>query len=168
MARLLESDPQLWLSRSWTTRQRRCGEPADAYIFVDDAAFTAAVERGAFLEHATFLGHHYGTPWPEAPPGRDVVLEIDVQGAAQVLGRDPSALLVFLVPPSHDEQVRRLRERGDPPERVQERVAVAADEQATAGTLGAVFVVNDDLSRATAEVQGLIAGARSRTGASPP
>jgi guanylate kinase len=137
-------------------------------VFCDEATFAAAVERGLFLEHATFLGHRYGTPWPEPPAGRDVVLEIDVQGAAQVHERDPSALLVFLLPPDPEEQARRLRARGDAPERVRERVAKAAEEEATARSLGAVFVVNDDLERATAEVLKLIDTARARAGVPPP
>jgi guanylate kinase len=136
-------------------------------VFVDEATFDAAVARGAFLEHATFLGHRYGTPWPEPPACRDVVLEIDVQGAAQVHQRDPSALLVFLLPPDREEQARRLRTRGDPPERVRERVAKAAEEEATARALGAVFVVNDDLERATREVLQLVDAARARSGAPP-
>lgn len=167
MRRLLAREPRLWLSRSWTTRERRTREAEDAYVFVGEAAFAAAVERGEFLEHASFLGHRYGTPWPEPPAGRDVILEIEVQGAAQVHRRDPSSLLVFLLPPSPDEQARRLRGRGDPEERVRQRVAKAGEEEATARSLGASFVVNDDLDRAATEVLRLVDEARARQGTPP-
>lgn len=155
VARLVAEDPGLWLSRSWTTRHRRPGEAADAYVFVDRATFEAAIAEGRFLEHAEFLGHLYGTPWPEVD-GRDVVLEIEVQGAAQVLERIPEALLVLLEPPSPEVQAARMVARGDRPEQVAERVAVGAAEVAEGRRLGAVSVVNDELDRTVAEVRALI------------
>jgi guanylate kinase len=93
-----------------------------------------------------------------------VLLEIDVQGAEQVVRREPEALLVFLVPPSTEELRRRLEGRGDLPERVAERVEVADHEREVATSLGAVIVVNDDLDRAVAEVQGCIERARAHRG----
>ncbi len=160
VARLVPRDPQLWLSRSWTTRERRPGEAVDAYVFVTPEEFAGRIEAGGFLEWAEFLGNRYGTPWPEAPEGADVVLEIEVQGARQIAERDPSALLIFLDPPDAAEQERRLRGRGDPDDLVQARVAKAAEEAGAAEELGALRVVNDDLDRAVDEVLGLIAAAR--------
>jgi guanylate kinase len=157
VARLLARDPQLWLSRSWTTRAQRPGEADDAYVFVDRAAFEANRDAGGFLEWAEFLGNLYGTPVPTAiPGGKDVVLEIEVQGARQIAAIDPEALLIFLVPPSRDEQERRLRGRGDPEEIVQKRLAKADEEADAAAELGAIEVVNDDLDRCVEAVEQLI------------
>ncbi len=158
----MAADPNLWLSRSWTTRARRDGEDAHAYRFVTDTEFAAEVERGGFLEWAEFQGNRYGTPWPEAPEGRDVVLEIDTQGAAQVAGRDPRALLLFLVPPSVDELRRRLVGRGDRADRVEARLAIAEKERARAAELGAIEIVNDDLETCVARVRALIETTRDR------
>ena len=162
--RLVQLDPHLRLSKSWTTRARRVDDAAEAYVFVDRATFESAVLAGGFLEHAEFLGNLYGTPMPrveEFPPDDDLLLEIEVQGAAQVMQIDPSALLIFVAPPSPEEQERRLRGRGDPEDRVAERLAKTAQETAAARALGAIEVVNDDLDRAVAEVLDIIRRARA-------
>jgi guanylate kinase len=159
---LVERDPSLWLSRSWTTRSKREGESEDAYRFVDRAEFSAHATDGGFLEWAEFLGNLYGTPWPAPPGDADVVLEIDVQGAAQVVERDPSALFIFLVPPSVDEQRRRLLGRGDDPDKAEQRLAVAEAERSRAQSLGAIEVVNDDLDDTVGGIAALVAQARSR------
>ena len=158
--RLRHVDPRLWVSRSWTTRARRPGERADAYSFVDREAFEARIAAGGFLEWAPFLDYLQGTPLPEAPPGRDVLLEIDVQGARQVAERIPGAVLVFLDAPSEADQRARLEARGDPPERVAQRLALAEAERAVARELGATFVVNHEVDQAVADVAGIIAQAR--------
>jgi guanylate kinase len=163
VARLVAQDPRLWLSRSWTTRPRRPGEPIDAYTYVDRPTFEARVAEGGFLEHAEFLGNLYGTPWPDPGDDRDVVLEIDVQGAAQILERVPEddRLFILLEPPSPEVQAERLRGRGDPPEQAERRIAVAQAELAEGRRLGAVRIVNDDLDRTVARVQDLIDRARA-------
>ena len=93
---------------------RRQGEDEDAYTFVDRATFEAAIEAGRFLEHASVLGELYGTPMPDAPPGRDIVLEIDVQGARQVRERCTDVVCVLLVPPSPADEAKRMENAGTP------------------------------------------------------
>ena len=160
---LVARDPSLWLSRSWTTRARRDGESEDAYHFVTRAEFLRHVAADEFLEWAEFLGNLYGTPWPHPPAETDVVLEIDVQGARQVVKRAPSALVCFLVPPSREEQRRRLLGRGDDLEKAEERLAVAENERLLATELGAHEVVNDALDVAVDEVLALIDAERLRS-----
>lgn len=166
VGRLLERDPRLWVNRSWTTRDRRPGEPADSYHFVDEATFRAKAAltpaEGGFLEWVEFLDYLQGSPVPEPPPGHDVVFEIDVYGARVVREHDRTTLVVFIDAPSRAEQRRRLEGRGDPPDRVERRLAKAEEEVALARSLGASFVTNDDLEGAVAEVEGLIAAARER------
>jgi guanylate kinase len=159
-ARLVEGDDRLWLSRSWTTRTRRPGEPEDAYRFVDRATFERRAREGGFFEWAEFLGDLYGTPVPDPPAGCDVLLEIDLQGARQVLARRPDAEVVLLVPPSAEVQAQRLAARGDPPERVHERVEKGRQEVAEGRALAGHVVVNDELPRAVAEVAGIVGAAR--------
>jgi guanylate kinase len=131
-------------------------------VFVDRPTFEAHRDAGGFLEWAEFLGNLYGTPVPSAVPGdKDVVLEIEVQGARQIAAIDPDALVIFVQPPSAAEQERRLRGRGDPEDVVQRRLAKAAEEAGAAAELGAVEVVNDDLDRCVEQIAGLIARARA-------
>jgi guanylate kinase len=114
------------------------------------------VAAGGFLEWAEFLGHLYGTPLPDAPPDKDVVLEIDLQGAAQVKERHPDALVVLLVPPSPETQRERLRQRGDDAAEVDRRIAVGAEEMRRGKELTPFVVVNDEVDRAVAEVAGIL------------
>ncbi len=91
--------------------------------------------------------NYYGTPTPEAPPGTDVVLEIEVDGAQQIRRQHPEALLVFVLPPSREEQERRLRGRGDAEDKVAERLRKADDEEPVGLAIADEVVVNDDLDR---------------------
>lgn len=157
---LVQRDPALWLSRSWTTRARRDGESEDAYVFVDKAAFQERIDQGGFLEWTEFLGNFYGSPSPAVDAGVDIVLEIELHGAQQVKERHPEAILVFVQPPSREEQRRRLQGRGDSDEHVQLRLKKAEDEERLGAEQADVVIVNDDLERAVAEIQGIIGAAR--------
>jgi guanylate kinase len=153
---LLERDPSLWLSRSWTTRPQRPGEPDDAYVFTSRDDFELRIAAGGFLEWTEFLGNYYGSPLPDAPPGSDVVLEIEVDGASQVRSRHPEALLIFVLPPSREEQERRLRGRGDAPTRVAERLRKAEDEEPIGLAISDEVVVNDDLGETVERLLAII------------
>jgi guanylate kinase len=163
VARLLELEPDLWLSRSWTTRGRRAGEPEDAYVFVDRPAFEKRIDEGGFLEWTEFAGTGalYGTPRIDAA-GRDVILEIELDGAQQVKRHHPDAVLIFVVAPSRKDQERRLRRRGEGDESVSRRIEVGAAEQKTGERIADYVVVNDDVERAAREVAGILARYRER------
>ncbi len=162
---LVRRDRRLWLSRSWTTRAQRPGEPDTAYVFTDRDAFEARVQANGFLEWTEFLGHYYGTPLPDPHDEADVVvLEIEVDGAQQVKAIRPDARLIFVLPPSREEQERRLRGRGDAPERVAARLRKAEDEEPIGLRLADHVVVNDDLESTIAELLELIDAARQAAG----
>jgi len=157
----VDADPRLWLSRSWTTRARRPGEPADAYVFVDRPAFEARVAAGGFFEWAEFLGNLYGTPVTDPVRGRDVLLEIDLQGARQVRRLRPDATLVLLLPPSAEVQADRLRGRGDDEAHVARRLAEGEEEERGGREIADFVVVNDTVAQATAEVASILGDRRS-------
>ncbi len=160
--RLLDRDPQLWLSQSWTTRPRRPSEPVDAYRFVDRATFEAAVASNGFLEWVEFLDYLQGTPVPDPPEGADVLLEIDVGGGQQVRRFLPDAVLVFVDAPSPEHQRARLELRGDDADTIARRMEKTASERAEALDMGYEMVVNDDLNRAVEAIERLIASDRAR------
>ncbi len=160
---LVRRDPRLWLSRSWTTRDRRVGESADAYVFTDTSEFERRIADGGFLEWTEFLGNYYGTPRPDrlddlAAP--DIVLEIELDGAQQVKQQYPEAILIFVLPPSREEQERRLRGRGDPGDKVQARLRKAEHEEPIGRHLADHLVINDELDRTLDEMLSIIEAER--------
>lgn len=147
----------LRLSVSATTRPPRPGE-ADGvdYFFMDRDRFAQLVEEGAFVEHADYAGERYGTLRDQLTAGAEdsaVLLEIEVQGARQIRETMPEALQVFIAPPSAADLRRRLEARGtDSAQTIERRLAVAEDEIAAQGEFSRV-IVNDDLEKATRELE---------------
>jgi guanylate kinase len=153
-------------SVSCTTRARRTTESGGkCYDFVSEAEFQAMVGRGEFLEYARVFGKHsYGTPkkWLEESrkKGLDLVLEIDVQGAAQVKQKLPESVAIFILPPSREELERRLRSRGqDSREEIARRLAQARDEIA-AFKFYDFCVVNEDVDLAGRQAQAIVIALR--------
>jgi guanylate kinase len=154
-------------SVSCTTRPRRATEASGkCYDFVTSEQFDAMVARGEFLEYARVFGKHsYGTPkkWLEESrsKGIDLVLEIDVQGAAQVKQKLPESVAIFILPPSRQELERRLRSRGmDADEEIARRLAKAKGEIELAEKFYDFCVVNDDVERAGREAQAIVTALR--------
>ncbi len=157
-------------SISCTTRARRATEASGkCYDFLSEAEFDAMVARGEFLEYARVFGKHsYGTPkkWLEESRkrGLDLVLEIDVQGAAQVKEKLPESVAIFILPPSRQELERRLRSRAqDSEEEIARRLAKAREEIAAFGKYYDFCVVNEDVERAGCEAQAIVTALRCST-----
>ncbi|MGH2739116.1 MAG: guanylate kinase [Actinomycetota bacterium] len=171
--RMLERRSDLVLSISYTTRAPRPGEQDGRhYRFVSRDEFERMIGEDAFLEWAEVFGERYGTPAAEVEAtrrtGRDVILEIDVLGAASVRRAVPDSLLVFLEPPSEEELARRLRERGtESTEELERRLVEARRELSEARRFDHV-VVNDEINRAAQEVLAIIDAARAARGAGNP
>ncbi len=169
------SIPDAVFSVSATTRPKTAADVEGVdYHFVTDAEFGRMVAAGEFLEHADVFGKKYGTPrrWVEEQlrRGRLVILEIDVQGAATVKSKMPEAFGIFVLPPSEEALLQRLRNRRREPEDViRRRFAEAQREIAQSRASGAYdeFLVNDDLDRAIRRAVELVRSARAgRKGAS--
>jgi guanylate kinase len=161
---LLERDPGLVMSISATTRSPRPGEREGVdYHFVGEGEFSAMQKAGELLEHAVYNGHRYGTPRryveEQLARGRNVVLEIEIQGARQVRHSCPEAVFVFVMPPSMEELKKRLELRGTEGEAERAgRMAAAASELRESKTYDYI-VVNDDRDRAVERLAAVIAAA---------
>jgi guanylate kinase len=168
--RLLEVDPLTSLSISATTRARRPSElEGRDYQFVDAARFEAMVKANEFLEHAEVFGNRYGTPKKAVldalGDGRDVIFDVDWQGAKQLRRRaNEDVVSIFILPPSHDELERRLTTRAeDTPEVVAGRMAKAGDEIKHWEEYDYV-VVNRDVATALSEIRMIVGAERLKRG----
>ena len=161
IAQVLEQRPELYFSVSCTTRAPRPGEVDGVnYTFISREEFQARIERGEFLEYAEYVGNYYGTSMTvireKLEQGVDVLLDIEVQGAAKVRERLPDAASVFIVPPSFEELAQRLRGRGtDSEEKIQKRLETARRE-AKEITNYDYIVVNDTVDHAAQEVLAIL------------
>lgn len=150
--RLREANDNFWVSVSATTRHPRHNERNGVdYYFLTEAEFDAMIHKDEFLEWAQFAGAKYGTPREGVEKaiaeGRNVLLEIEIDGARQVRTHSQEAILVFLEPPSWEELVSRLEGRGsDSPERRSHRLELAASELAAAKEFD-VVIVNDHVEK---------------------
>ena len=162
---LLEREPGIRLSVSYTTRPPRPGElEGDHYHFVGVPQFVALKERGEFLEHAFVHGNWYATSatWLKAQvaAGQDVLLEIDWQGAAQVRRLIPDSVHIFILPPSIQALRERLMKRAqDPPAVIEQRLDAAREEIRHCGEFDYV-IMNQDFARAVDDLSVIVRAAR--------
>lgn len=167
ISRLMEIRDDIRFSVSATTRAPRPGEvDGTAYFFKTREEFSAMVENDEFLEHAEYVGNCYGTP--AAPVDRDisngyaVLLDIEVQGAMQILDKRPDAVSIFLCPPSLEVLEKRLRGRGtDTEEKIQGRLNTARREYAQMSRYNYI-VINDDADTAAKELDAVITAEKCR------
>lgn len=164
--RVLQSDPNFSMSVSATTRPKRPNEiEGKDYFFVTPEKFESMVKDEAFLEHATVFGNRYGTPRQRVEEllnqGRDVLFDIDWQGAQQLSQKAKDDLVkVFILPPSRDELERRLSARAeDAPEVVARRMA-AADGEISRWSEYDYVIINDDVQKAQAQLEAIVATER--------
>jgi len=167
VSRLLEQDPSLYFSVSATTRDPRPGEENGVhYHFLTREQFTRWVEEDMFLEHAEFVGNCYGTPSlyvdQAMEQGRDVILDIEIQGADQVKTKRPDTVRIYIAPPSWTELERRLLGRGtETPEKVRSRLERGRQEFIAAKNFD-YFVINDTVERAVEEIRAIMCAEHCR------
>ena len=163
---LLDADPRLVLSISYTTRAPRGSEENGVdYHFVDVGTFEGMIAQDAFIEHALVHGNRYGSSkeWTrkQLDAGRDVVFDIDVQGGAQIKKLFPEALLLFILPPSMQELEGRLRRRGTDSDDVIARRLEAARQEITAGIAHYDYVVvNERVEQALGDLLAILRARR--------
>jgi guanylate kinase len=160
---LMQREPSIEFSISCTTRKQRPNEVhGDDYFFVDTPEFMRMVDAGEFLEFAKVFDNHYGTPRRPVDEalaaGRNLILEIDWQGAGQVRRVMPECVSIFILPPSRAELERRLRSRGTDGEAVIQRRLSDAVADMRHWSEFQYVVVNDDFERAVDELQAIVHG----------
>lgn len=164
---LLERRPDIYFSVSYTTRAPRAGEVDGVnYNFVDRAEFERMIADGELLEFAEYVGNYYGTSLKvirdKLEKGIDVLLDIEVQGAAKVRQKCPEAVLIFILPPSLEELSRRLHGRNTDTEDVIAHRLEKAREECLQCTNYDYLVVNDNVSTAASQIHSILESERCR------
>lgn len=167
MKRLMESHDNYALSISMTTRAPRPGEKhGKHYFFVTEEEFEKTMEADGLLEYARYCGNYYGTPRAYVEQclreGKDVVLEIEIQGALKIKKKFPEAVLVFVTPPSAEELKKRLVGRGTETDDVIERRLSRAVEEAEGIENYDYIVINDDLDRCAEDIHAIVKASRCK------
>lgn len=161
LGELLKKRKDIYFSVSATTRAPRPGEVDGVhYHFLDVDTFCRWIEQNEFFEHAEFVGNYYGTPkkyvYEAMENGKDVILDIEVQGAMQVKAKMPEVVRIFIAPPNWTELERRLTNRGtDSADKIQKRLQRAKDDFDTANIYD-YFVINDTVEGAVAELDAIM------------
>lgn len=169
VARLMREIGSLHFSISYTTRAPRGQErDGEQYVFLTREDFERRVERGEFLEYAEVFGNYYGTHRSQleeaGAKGYDLLVDIDVQGAAQLKEELPEAVTIFVLAPSRAELEKRLQQRGDTrPDVIERRLQEAADEVRQLVPLYDFVVINDELDEAAATLASIVRAERART-----
>ena len=164
MKQLVHSYDNYALSVSMTTRKPRPGEEEGReYFFVTRQEFERQIEEGGLIEHASYCGNYYGTPREyvrrQLEKGKDVILEIEIQGALKIKEKFPTALLLFVMPPNAAELKKRLEGRGtETPEVIEKRLERASEEAEGIENYDYI-VINDRLEECVEEMHGLILAA---------
>lgn len=167
ISKLMEDYDNAWLSISMTSRSVRDNDvPNETYYFVSREEFEKRISDGVFLEYATYNGNYYGTPKDKIQEklneGKDVILEIEIQGALKVKELVPDAIFIFILPPSMKELKRRLVNRGtDSMDKILERFQRAYQEINEVTKYNYV-VINDDLDKAVSKVKAILLSERCR------
>lgn len=168
IAQLLRTRPDIYFSVSFTTRAPRFGEVDGVnYNFVDRETFEAMIGGGEFLEYAQYVGNYYGTSLKvieeKRDAGIDVLLDIEVQGAAKVRAKCPDAVMIFLLPPSFEELSCRLHGRGTDSEEVIAGRLQKAREECREVTHYDFLVINDTVDRAVDQITAILVAQSCRT-----
>jgi len=164
---LVDGTPHLKVSVSYTTRARRTGETDGInYHFVSREKFLEKVQQGDFLEHAEVFGNLYGTSqsWVEQQlgSGDDIILEIDWQGAQQIRKLMPAAITIFILPPSREILIKRLRDRGQDSEDIIARRTAEAINEMTHYAESDYLIINDNFQHALHDLQSIVHSERLR------
>ena len=163
---LLEKN-DIWISVSATTRKPRAGEVDGVnYYFIDKEEFLERIDNDDFLEYAEVYGNYYGTPKSKVfevlESGKDVILEIDIQGALKIKSAYPDGVFIFILPPSMEELKSRITNRGiETPESLKTRLSSAYEEISFASKYD-YAVINDEVNEAVKKIESIIAAEKCR------